>query len=192
MKARFFTLLAILGVGLGVLASCSDPIYATIETEKKSATNTLPLLMSIFDIAVTAPGNTYYVAAGAVFQGILSGPGGTVTWTPNTDNTSRPFNPPGTPICNAMAFLGGALWGGFITQSGDASLYQTTDGTFSFAAGHASQLAMQSAGEQVTLLNSANGVLFLGGATAPGGGDYVYQLDYLERGHLDRVRFFPG
>ena len=56
MKARLFTLLAVLSVGLAALSSCSDAIYATIETERKVTTNTLPLLMSIFDIEATIPG----------------------------------------------------------------------------------------------------------------------------------------
>ena len=118
------------------------------------------------------------MAAGAVYQGILTGPGGTLTWIPNTDNTSRPFNPTGNPLCTSMALLGPTLFGGFITTSGEASLYEA-DGTFSFAAGHGTQRTMlsASAGEQITLLKSANGNLFIGGATASGGSDYVYQLD---------------
>jgi len=181
MKARFFTFLGFVSLALAVLTSCTDAIFATIETEKKVATNTLPLLLSIFDIAVTAP-NTYYVAAGAVFRGVLSGVGGTVTWTPNTTDTSRPFNPPGNLICNAMALFGGAVWGGFISPSGVASLYRSGP-TPSFAAADGSTQIPMVPGEQVTLLRSAGPAptpnLYIGGATAPGSGDYVYELDYV-------------
>lgn len=185
MKARFLTFLGVLSLALGTLTSCSDAIFETIETEKKVDTNTLPLLLSIFDIASPSTGN-YYVAAGAVYRGILSGPGGTLTWTPNKDDTSRPFNPPGNPLCTSMAVFGGRLWGGFISTSGDASLYQSGP-TFSFAAADGGQLrSFLTAGEQATLLRSAGPAgtenLFIGGATAQGSSDYVYQLDYIPFG----------
>jgi hypothetical protein len=178
MKARFLTCLGVLSLTLGTLTSCSDAIFATIETEKKVVTNTLPLLLSIFDIASPSTGN-YYVAAGAVYQGILSGPNGTLTWTPNTDNTSRPFNPPGNPLCTSMALLGANLFGGFITTSGNASLYKA-DVTFSFS--NSTPISMLSPGEQITLMRAANGNLFIGGATASGASDYVFQLDYSTNG----------
>jgi hypothetical protein len=108
MKARQFAFLGTIVLALAALSACSDAIYATIETEKKVATNTLPLTLWIQDLAVTPATNTYYVAAGGVFQGVLSGLGGTVSWSPNISDTSRPWNPPGL-ICNAMALFGGAL-----------------------------------------------------------------------------------
>jgi hypothetical protein len=174
MKARYLTFLGLFGAALVALLSCSDPIYATIETEKKTDTNTLGLTLNIYDIAVPAPGN-YYVAAGGVFQGILNGT--TVTWTPNSNDSSRPFNPKGA-ICNALAYLLSAnrLFGGFFTQSGNLGLYKSASGgNYSFGPGYGTPItATASPGEQVTLLRSANGVLFMGGTNAQG----TYELDY--------------
>jgi hypothetical protein len=179
MKARQFAFLGTIVLALAALSACSDAIYATIETEKKVATNTLPLTLWIQDLAVTPATNTYYVAAGGVFQGVLSGLGGTVSWSPNISDTSRPWNPPGL-VCNAMALFGGVLYGGFISTSGSPSLYKS-DGTFSFAPGHGTLITHPTInGKQATLLRAANTNIFMGSTP-----DIVnYELDYSSDGNL--------
>jgi hypothetical protein len=100
------------------LTTCTDGIFAIIETEKKVVTSTLPLTISIYGVVTSVPavpGGPYYVAAGAVYRGTLN-PDGTMTWLP--DNNSRPLNPSGNPMCIAMAFYAGELWGSFITSGG--------------------------------------------------------------------------
>jgi hypothetical protein len=129
MKARYLTFVGLLTVALSALTACSDAIFATIETEKKVATNTLSQTLSIFDLATIVPGSTYYVAAGGVFQGNLNA--GTMSWNPA--DTSRPWNPPGL-LCNAMVYYAGTLWGGFVSSTGSAALYQSSAGpNYSFA-----------------------------------------------------------
>jgi len=181
MKARYLTFLGLFSVALAALTSCSDAIFATIETERKTATNSLSLTLSIFDIAVPVPG-TYCVAAGGVFQGIYTLANG-VAWTPNINDNSRPYNPSGA-VCNAMSLFGGVLYGGFVTSSGSPSLYQS-DGTYSFGSGRGTLITSTAApGEQVTLLRSAGPVvtpyLFMGGATGTTG--LTFELDYSSNG----------
>ena len=172
MKSRHLRLLALLSLSLAALAACSDAIYSTIETEKKTATNTLSQTLSVFGIAVS-PAQTYYVAAGAIFKGVLSG--STVSWTPNASDSSRPWNPPGL-LCNAMALFGANLFGGFVAQDGTPSLYKSSTSPYSFNTG-ASTVATASAGEQVTMLGATAANLFVGGATLSGN-NYIFQLDY--------------
>jgi hypothetical protein len=181
MKARYLTFLGLFSMAQFALISCSDAIFATIETERKTATNSLSLTLSIFDIAVPVPG-TYCVAAGGVFQGIYSLANG-VAWTPNINDNSRPYNPSGA-VCNAMSLFGGVLYGGFVTSSGSPSLYQS-DGTYSFGNGRGTLITSTAApGEQVTLLRSAGPVvtpyLFMGGTTGTTG--LTFELDYSSNG----------
>jgi hypothetical protein len=177
MKSSHLKLLALLSVSVAALGACSDAIYSTIEVEKKTATNTLSQTLSVFGVAVS-PAGTYYVAAGAIFQGTLSGT--TVSWNPNSSSTSRPWNPTGL-LCNAMALFGSNLYGGFVTQSGTPSLYQSSPSPFTFASGAGTEVPMLSAGEQVTMLSSTSTNLFMGGATLSGN-SYIYQLDYSTTG----------
>ncbi|MGO9309267.1 MAG: hypothetical protein ACLQDL_09625 [Spirochaetia bacterium] len=176
MKARLLTLFGLLSIGLAALTSCTDAIFATIETATKTTTNTLSLTLTIYDIAVPLPGY-YSVAAGGVFNGVLAGlDPGTVSWTPNINNSSRPFNPPGT-ACNAMTFfpVTGFLYGGFVTTSGSASFWRS-NGTYSFGPGQGTQITLPAPSEQVTFLRSVNNVLFMGGATPTSTG-FVFELD---------------
>jgi len=186
MKSRHLRLLALLSLSLAALAACSDAIYSTIETEKKTATNTLSQTLSVFGIAVS-PAQTYYVAAGAIFQGVLSG--STVSWTPNASDNSRPWNPSGL-LCNAMALFGSNLFGGFIAQDGTPSLYKSSASPYSFAAG-ATVVATASSGEQVTMLSAANANLFVGGATLSGT-NYVFELEYSATGVAPWTVLLPG
>src|SRR5271157_4417015 len=159
MKARHLTLFGLLGLALAALTSCTDAIFATVETATKTATSTLSLTLNVYDIAVippVPPGGVYSVAAGGVFNGTLSGSyPGTVTWSPNINDNSRPNNPSGT-ACNAMAYFPstGVLYGGFSSSSGNGSFWRS-DSTYSFGPGHGTQLAMAFSNEQVTLLRAA-------------------------------------
>jgi hypothetical protein len=173
MKARYLTFVGLLIAALSALASCSDAIYATIETEKKVVTNTLSQTLSVFDVAVTVPNTTYYVAAGGVFQGSLGA--GTMTWNP-ADN-SRPWNPPGL-LCNAMVFYAGTLWGGFISSSGSASLLQSSAGpNYSFTSSTpVNDTAIN--GKQAIRLMVANGHLFMSSTLNTS----TYGLDYQSTG----------
>src|SRR5208282_1184963 len=106
MKARHLTLLGLCSLALAALTSCSDAIFATLESATQTTTNTLSLILNIYNIAVPSPG-TYWVAAGGVFQGILAGNSpGTVSWRPNVNDNSRPFNPSGT-ACTVLALFSG-------------------------------------------------------------------------------------
>ncbi|HTZ52396.1 MAG TPA: hypothetical protein VMF68_12090 [Spirochaetia bacterium] len=185
---RVVVRLALLAALAATLGGCSDAIYAAIDKAQKTATNTLSQTMSVFDIAVPASG-TYYVAAGAIFQGTLSG--STVDWTPNTSTTSRPWNPTGL-ICNAMTLFGANLYGGFVASDGTPSLYQSSAG-FSFASG-ATPLTTQTPGEQITSLSAANGRLFVGGASFSSASNaYVYQLESSATGTAPwNTIFSPG
>jgi|SRR5271157_2312849 len=183
MKARHLTLFGLLGLALAALTSCTDAIFATVEKATKTATNTLSLTLNIYDIAVippVPPGGVYSVAAGGVFNGILSGSyPGTVAWTPNINDNSRPNNPPGT-ACNALAYFSGTLYGGFVTSSGSTSFYQSSDGSNSFGPGHGTLITNPVvAGKQVTLLRAAGANLFVGMATPTSGG-FLFELDYFD------------
>ncbi len=107
-----------------LIGSCTPDggtIYATIETEVKTTDNSLPNTLTTFDI-VKAGANTYYVAAGTIFKGVLGG--GTVTWTPNSTSADRIYNKTGS-LSNALAYDGTNLWAGFITTGANLGLYSS-------------------------------------------------------------------
>jgi hypothetical protein len=144
------------------------------------------LTLNVYDIAVPLAGN-YWVAAGGVFQGVLTGfSPGTVSWRPNVNDSSRPFNPSGT-ACKALAQFnpgtGLVLYGGFVSSNGTASLYQS-DSTYSFGTGYGTPITMAVPGEQVTYLKAAGPTyLFMGGATLNSGSNqYQFELDYSSNG----------
>ena len=124
MKTTYHMRAAILGLAALTLAACHDAIFATIDTEKKSATNTLSETLNVVDIEATGTG-AFTVAAGGIFQGALSGANGTMSWNPNTNNTARPFNPAGL-LCNVMTLFNNGtttnLYGGFTDQQGGLSV----------------------------------------------------------------------
>ncbi|MGA2977710.1 MAG: hypothetical protein ABSF77_20610 [Spirochaetia bacterium] len=183
MKARFVFTLCLLCAACAALSSCTangGAIYATIETEKLVTTNTLPLTLTIEDIVKTAP-NHYYVAAGGIFYGDTSTD--PVTWNPNVNSpiADRPYNPP-DGLCNALAYYGGTLWGGFFTTGSNLGLYKAivqADGTYSFENSTA-ETDSTIAGKQVVLLQPLNGHLFMVSASLPAGSaSYAYEVDYL-------------
>jgi hypothetical protein len=182
MKSRHVRLLVLLSLSLAALAACSDAVYATVESEKKTATNTLSQTLSVFDIAVPVAG-TYYIAAGGIFQGTYSASTNSVTWNPDVskDNlnniwANRPWNPAGL-ICNAMTQFGANLYGGFSNVHDGTSSFWKSDASYSFGTSSAAQLSLATPGEQVTMLQSTSSYLFVCGTTTPGSSP-VGQLDY--------------
>ena len=158
MKTSSLLKIAAVALAVTALGACSDAIFATIETERRSSTNLLSETLNVVGIESAAPGSGVYdVGAGAVFQGALSGFSGTITWNPNTTITDRPFNPSGL-VCNVMASFGGNLYGGFTDQAGNSSFY------WAYAASPTSWTAIPipAGWQQVTFLRAANGNLFLG------------------------------
>jgi hypothetical protein len=176
MKTKYVVLAALAGLSLAALGACHDAIFATIEKEQKVATNTLSQTLSIYGIAATTTADQYYVAAGGVFQGNLSpAVQGTINWTPNSNDSSRPFNPSGM-LCNALAFFGGNLYGGFFDSSGTPGFYNSTEPPTSW-----SPILPVHAGEQVTILQATPTLLFKASAT-PSGSSWTYELDYSSDG----------
>jgi hypothetical protein len=170
MKARHLVLPALVLAALAALSSCTDAIYSIIENERKVVTSTLGLTISVFGIATSAAGGPYFVAAGALFRGTFNA-SQTIDWYPS--DTSRPLNPSGFPICNALVYYGptATLWGGFVSTAGSAALYQSTAG-LSFA-GQSPVNDPAINGKQATLLQVANGHIFMG-STAD---TLTYELD---------------
>ena len=160
-------------VALAALSSCTDAIFATIEAERKVTTNTLPLNISIFDVATSVPltpGGPYFVAGGGVFKGTFNS-GGTLDWNPS--DTSRPLNPSGL-LCNSMVYYPptATLWGGFITSSGAVPLYQSTGGLTFAGQTPVNDPAINT--KQTVLLQVAHGHLFMVSTLDTS----TYELDY--------------
>ena len=171
MKHALVRLAILAGLAMAGFSACQDAIFATIETEKKAATNTLSETLNVADMETTTPGAVYTVAAGRIFQGTLSQPfEGTISWNPNSDSSKTPYNP-GNLICNAMGMFGGLLYGGFIDSSGRGYLYQS-DSSFSFNPG-TRVIAYASPG-QVTMVRAAGSYLFTGAETAAS----TFELDF--------------
>ena len=177
MKARFFTLLAVLAVGLGVLSSCSDAIYADDRDGKEGHHQH------------AAPAHVHFRhrdhhSGEHVLRrrrGSLPGSPLRAEWNRQVERqasmtTRAPFNPPGTPLCNAMALFGGTCGAGSLRRAATLLCRSPTRPSPS-PLDTAPRSRMPTAGEQVTLLQSAGTFLFLGGATAQPGADYVFQLD---------------
>jgi hypothetical protein len=181
---HFNAIIPLLCIGLCVLlVSCSEgggSIYATIEVEKKIADSSLSNILTINDIVKTAA-NEYYIAAGGIFHGTLDTATDAITWNPNSNVAERPYNV-ADGLCNALAWYGGTLYGGFITTSSNLGLHKAslqTDETYSFIDSSAMTDPVVE-GRQVTLLRPLNGHLFAVLAAVPSGGDsYAYDVDYL-------------
>jgi hypothetical protein len=121
MKAKALVRTMLFAAGVALLGSCTPDggtIYATIETEAKIVDNTLPNTLTVGDMVSTAP-NTYYVAAGQLYKGILDVPTNTIAWT------SLKTIPTGA-LATTLASLGTTVWGGFITSGTVLGLYSTT------------------------------------------------------------------
>jgi hypothetical protein len=179
MKAR--TILIVASVAL--LWTCTQDggtIYKTIESEKKVTDSTLPKTLTVHDMLTTGVGNPYFVAAGAIYNGttpVLKPDGTTAIGWPTTDKTAVAVDAPvAGALCNALAYDGTELWGGFFTPSTNLGLYRSTSRSFTGAAA-VPDAAVK--GKQVTMLHFVNGKLFVAAATVPvPGGPYVYELDY--------------
>jgi hypothetical protein len=171
-----------------LLAACSDgggSIYATIETEQKVSTNSLAdLLLTVNDVVKAAAGE-YYVAAGGIFRGVVQS-GGTITWSPdqNSADTDRPYNVAAGDLCNALAFFGGTLYGGFLNQAGSLGLYTAAAVSGIEGVSFQGQARVEDAAvkdQQVVSLRTVNGRLFMVGAVMPSGGTaYAYSINVLD------------
>ena len=72
MKARYAISIVLLSLAVMTCASCSDAVFATVETAVKTNTNSLSLILNINDITVPSAG-TYYVSARRRFPGPAAG-----------------------------------------------------------------------------------------------------------------------
>ncbi len=170
---------------LVVLASCSATIFQTIENERKTETNTLSETITVRDIvALPAPiapaTNTFYIAAGGIFQGQLIS--GSITWTPDSSGSDRPFNPTDL-ICNGLAYSSGTstLWGAFISnQDGTTSLRQSqgSGATYPYTFDGTSPISDAAvAGKHIISVQVVNGHIFVVTANSPTDYELVESLD---------------
>jgi hypothetical protein len=182
MNARFWLILA----SVALLWSCTQDgglIYKTIESEKKVTDSTLPKTLTVHEVLKSAETAPYFVASGAIYNGtvpILKPDGTTTIGWPTVDVAAVAIGAPvAGALCNALAFdpgPGGELWAGFFMPSANLGLYRST--SRSFATGAAVKIADPIvADKQISMLQFANGKLFVAAATAVGIA-YVYELDY--------------
>jgi hypothetical protein len=184
MNARFWLILA----SVALLWSCTQDgglIYKTIESEKKVTDSTLPKTLTVHEVLKSAQAAPYFVASGAIYNGtvpILNADGTTTIGWPTVDVAAVAIDAPvAGALCNALAFdpgPGGELWGGFFMPDANLGLYRST--SRSFATGAADKITDPIvADKQITMLQFANGKLFVAAATVPVvGSAYVYELDY--------------
>ncbi len=125
----------------------------------------------------------------APFSGGWRSPTRPIDWTGGNGTTAVAIGAPAPGAsCNALAYLpsSGHLWGAFITAGDVLGLYEST--TVSGAETFAGQPAITDPavhGLQVTLIQVANGNLFVVTATVPvSGTDYVYNLESSTTGPL--------
>ncbi|HET6485113.1 MAG TPA: hypothetical protein VFH83_01765, partial [Spirochaetia bacterium] len=153
-------------------------IYSIIENEKQAVDSTLPSpkTQTVANVVSTGSGGPYYVAMGAIFRGVAKSDG-TIDWTGGTGGSAVAVGAPAAGAsCNAMAYYGGHLWGGFVTAGTVLGLYESTtvSGAETFAGAQAvTDPSVQ--GLQIALIQVANGNLFVVTATVSGT-DYVYNL----------------
>jgi hypothetical protein len=161
------------------LLSCTangGSIYATIETERKVIDSTLPKTLTIQDVVKTGAAAPYFVAGGAIYNGKLPDANNVIGW-PTVGQTAVPIELPGSgALCTALALFNGELWAGFFTSGSVLGLFYSTGRSFA-GAGAVQVPDPVVAGKQVTLLEAANGNLFVVAATVSPGA-YVYELDY--------------
>ena len=168
-----------------VLASCTangGAIYATIENAKKTITSTLAKTLTIQDLVAQAAGGPYDIAAGAIFEGAITGSpstsGDIIQWKADASGNLIPIaSPVSGQICSSLVLFGGKLWGAFFNPNAQTfGLYTSSTAPFSFA-GQAPNNDPQIAGKQIMLIQVANGTLFVV-AGAVTGSPYVFELDY--------------
>ncbi len=167
MELRRYLRAAIVVAAAVILGSCTadgGTIYATIESEVQVVDNSLPNTVTVGDIVKTAT-NTYYVAVGALYKGIL---GTTVAWT-------NELTIPSGSLANALAYDGTTLWGGFVTGSGSVGLAGSTNPD---STPFAVQTDPVVAGKQVVSLSALGADLYAACLNATP----AYELDYLHLG----------
>ncbi|MGA2479969.1 MAG: hypothetical protein ABSG63_14555 [Spirochaetia bacterium] len=187
MKARSIRILMAAVTATLVFASCTangGSIYATIENAKKTVTSTLAKTLTIQDLVARAPGgvHTYDVAAGAIFEGAISGTpstsGDIIQW--NTDasgNLLAIASPVPGQICSSLVFDGTNFWGAFFNPNSQTfGLYEAAGTSFS---GQTPISASIIAGKQIMLLQVAGAspnIFAVSGAVT--GSPYIFELDY--------------
>ena len=163
-----------------VLAGCTADgglIYSTIETATKTTTgaDTARLTATVSDLVLAPVANTYYVASGTIYQGVLSS--GALTWTPSGTSQTPVFNPDALSLANALVYVPSTStwWGGFTTSSASLGIYKASGNQPST---WAAETDTNVAGKQVMLLRVANNNLFMSGGTLAGSPvQYQYELD---------------
>jgi hypothetical protein len=178
MKA--FSRLLIAAIGAAAFASCTQNgglIYMNIQKTTKTNTSTsIPLDITVSDMVVTGGGGgaaPYYVAAGKIYSGTVPSTGST-SWSA----ISVPQSSGKDMLCNALAWDGTYLWGGFFSSDGSTvGLYYMapSSGTWTLVT------AAQIAGKQITYVGWVNSLLFVAAATISNG-SFVYELDVLSGG----------
>jgi hypothetical protein len=186
MKARFTGFLLAVAAAVVILGSCTangGSIYATIENAKKTITSALAKTLTIQDLVIRGPGGPYDVAAGAIFEGSVTGTPSTtndvIQWNTDAGNNLLSIAPPVSgQICSSLVFDGTDLWGAFFNPGNQTfGLYKSIGGATPTFAGRSPVNDAQIAGKQIMLIQRANGILFVV-AGAVTGSPYVFELDY--------------
>lgn len=182
MKARHTFFLCAAAFATLIFSACEfngGSIYATIEAAKKTIDSSLAKTLTVQDL-VRAPGPSYYVAAGAIYEGIVPVP----PVLPSTEGDIIQWVPPLTPpvagqVCTSLVFLGGRLWGAFFNPDDSTFGLYRSNATPSFAGAIADPLF---AGKQIMLLQvTTDGKLFaVAGAVTSN--PYVFELYYSDDG----------
>ncbi len=181
LTVRLFFSAVLLVFVLGACTENGGSIYYILEHEEKQPDSNIGKYITIADIAKN--GTTYYAAAGAIFVG--SSASGSLTWLPKHKLTL----PTSDALCNALAFFGGNLYGGFITPSKNLGLYKaagTAGDDFTIVTAVADPLIV---GHQIIRLIVADTRLLIVSATeGPGGAvPFYYHLTYTDNG----TNYFP-
>ena len=117
MKALSRLLIA--AIGAAAFASCTQNgslIYLNIQKVTKTNTSSsIPLDITVSEIVGIGAGGTapYYVAAGKIYNGTVPSPGST-----NWNAIGVPQANGKDMLCNALAWDGINLWGGFFSSDG--------------------------------------------------------------------------
>jgi hypothetical protein len=183
-RNRFITAAAATAAALILLSSCTPnggSIYATIESAKKTVTSSLAKTLTIQDLVQRALGGPYNVAAGAIYEGAITGSpstaGDIIQWKTDGGGSLLPIAPPlPGQICSSLVLRSGRLWGAFFKPDNSTFGLYESDAGFSFATSTADAFF---AGKQIMNLQVANGYLFAvaGPVTSS---DYQYELDYYD------------
>jgi len=173
MKA--FSRLLIAALGAAAFASCTQNgslIYVNIQKVTKTNTSTtIPLTITVTGLVNVGIANSaapYYVAAGKIYNGSAPSNGST-----NWSAISVPQTSGVDMLCNALAWDGTNLWGGFFSSNGSTyGLYKMIP-----SVGTWSQVTdTLHPNMQITSLSYSNGYLFVV-VSWMSNGNPAFQLD---------------